>query len=170
MEFFEIILIVATLLCSLVAGFLFAFAVVVMPGIGKLDSRGFVRAFQVIDGVIQGNQPLFIFVWLGSIIALPTAILISFSELNVAGRVIACVAGVVYFLGVQGPTVAVNIPLNNQLQKIDLDSIDDTALQSAREQFESTWNRWNVIRAVLASVAVGLLLILLAGNYTAQGS
>ncbi|MEO0435047.1 MAG: hypothetical protein AAF151_25515, partial [Cyanobacteria bacterium J06656_5] len=33
---FQIILILATLLCSLIAGFLFAFASVVMPGIKKL--------------------------------------------------------------------------------------------------------------------------------------
>ena len=54
---FQIVLILATLLCSLVAGFLFAFATVVMPGIKTLNDREFIRAFQVIDGVIQNNQP-----------------------------------------------------------------------------------------------------------------
>jgi len=37
MTFFHIALIAATFLCSIVAGFLFAFAVVVMPGIRSLD-------------------------------------------------------------------------------------------------------------------------------------
>ena len=61
MGIFQIALIVATLLCSLVAGFVFAFAVVVMPGIKGLPDREFIRAFQVMDGVIQNNQPMFVF-------------------------------------------------------------------------------------------------------------
>ena len=43
---FQIVLILATLLCSLVAGFLFAFAIIVMPGIKTLNDREFIRAFQ----------------------------------------------------------------------------------------------------------------------------
>jgi uncharacterized membrane protein len=54
---FQILLIVTTLLCSLVAGFLFAFATIVMPGIKQLSDRDFIRAFQVIDGMVQKNQP-----------------------------------------------------------------------------------------------------------------
>ena len=63
----------ASFLCALVAGFLFAFAAVVMPGIGSLDDGRFIRAFQVIDRVIQRNQPLFVLVWVGSVPALIAA-------------------------------------------------------------------------------------------------
>ncbi len=59
---FQIALILATFLCSLVAGFLFAFAVVAMPGIKRLNDGEFIRAFQVMDGVIQNNQPIFLLV------------------------------------------------------------------------------------------------------------
>ena len=47
-------LLLATLLCALVADFLFAFAVVVMPGIATLDDAGFLRGFQVITCPSQG--------------------------------------------------------------------------------------------------------------------
>jgi len=67
----ELILVLATLLCALIAGFVFAFATVVMPGIGKLGDREYIRAFQVIDGVIQAGQPVFGLAWLGSAAALP---------------------------------------------------------------------------------------------------
>ena len=63
---FALLLILATLLCALVAGLLFAFAVVTMPGIRRLSDREFIRAFQVMDDVIQKNQPIFMLVWLGS--------------------------------------------------------------------------------------------------------
>ncbi len=67
---FQIALILATFLCSLVAGFLLAFALVVMPGINSLNDREFVRAFQVMDRVIQNHQPIFVLVWVGSVVAL----------------------------------------------------------------------------------------------------
>ena len=40
MTLFQTLLMTATFLCSLVAGFLFAFAVVIMPGIRSLDDGG----------------------------------------------------------------------------------------------------------------------------------
>ena len=59
MGIFQIALMLATLLCSLVAGFCFAWALVVMPGIRSLNDREFIRAFQVMDRVIQNYQPIF---------------------------------------------------------------------------------------------------------------
>ena len=56
-------LLVSTLLCTLVTGFVFTYAIVVMPGFGKLNDREFIQVFQATDGIIQNNQPLFILVW-----------------------------------------------------------------------------------------------------------
>lgn len=60
MEFFHLTLITTTLLCSLVAGFLFAFAVVVMLGISSLSDQDFIRAFRAMDRVIQKTTDLYI--------------------------------------------------------------------------------------------------------------
>src|SRR5215813_9312158 len=109
-------LVVATFLCSLVAGFLFAFAAVVMPGIRSLDDGGFIRAFQVIDGVIQDHQPLFLCVWVGSVLALVAAAVLGIGALSGAERLLIIVAALVYLLCVQLPTVTINIPLNNTLR------------------------------------------------------
>ena len=69
MEFLSLLLIISILLCGMVTGFIFTFAVVVMPGLSKLSDREFIRAFQVTDEVIQNKQPLFIFTWVGSIVS-----------------------------------------------------------------------------------------------------
>ena len=45
MNIFQMTLSLATLLCSLVAGSLFAFAIVVMPGIKQLTDREYIRTF-----------------------------------------------------------------------------------------------------------------------------
>ena len=161
MGIFQIALILATFLCSLVAGFLFAFAIVAMPGIGSLNDREFIRAFQVMDGVIQNNQPLFMVVWAGSFVALLISVVLGFGQLDEAGRLLIIFAALAYLLGVQLVTVIVNVPLNNRLQTLDVDDMDETTQKAARNDFEPRWNRWNSIRTVFASLASALLMILL---------
>jgi uncharacterized membrane protein len=162
MTLFNVAILTATLLCSLVAGFLFAFATVVMPGIGRLDDRGFIRAFQAVDGVIQANQPLFIVVWVGSAVSVVVAGMLGIWELEGTNRLLLSGAALLYVFGVQVPTISVNIPLNNQLQRLDPDSMNDSARQRARSDFERSWNRWNVFRTICASVvAIGLCILLL---------
>jgi len=161
MDLFSVTLIVATFLCALVAGFLFAFAVVAMPGLARLEDAAFIRAFQHIDGVIQQNQPLFMLVWVGSVVSLIAAAALGIGGLTGAGRVFLLAAALVYLFGVQLPTLAVNVPLNNRLQRLDTEAADAAALREARRSFESRWNRWNVFRTVFSSLTALLLIVLL---------
>jgi len=150
----------AFILCSLTAGFLFAFAVVVMPGITRLDDGAYLRAFQVMDGIIQDNSPLFILMWVGSVVAMLAVLVlgVGIGGLSMATRGLLVGAAVLYLGGVQLPTVAVNIPLNNRVQALQIDQLDGPATQRERADFEARWNRWNVIRTVFAVGAVLMLL------------
>ena len=108
MEIFQAALILSTFLCSLVAGFLFAFSVVVMPGIRSLNDREFIRAFQVMDRVIQNNQPIFMLVWVGSVVILIISAMLGIGQLDGIERLLLIFAVFVYLLGVQLPTVTIN--------------------------------------------------------------
>ena len=161
MDLFRIILVLATLLCSLVAGFVFAFAVVAMPGIRSLNDRAFLQAFQVMDRVIQNNQPIFMLVWVGSVVALVISAVLGLWQLHGVERLLMISAAAVYLLGVQLPTATVNVPLNNRLQTLDVEKVNEAALDEARRDFEQRWNRWNSIRTVFAVLTTVLLIILL---------
>jgi len=161
MDIAQIVSIVAAFLCTLVAGFLFAWAVVVMPGLTRLADREFIRAFQVMDRVIQDNQPVFVFVWVGSVLAVVAAAVLGFGHLDRAGGILVVIAAVAYLLGVQLPTIAINVPLNNKLQALKTDAMDESALRGAREGFEPRWNRSNVLRTMVASLVSVLLLVVL---------
>jgi uncharacterized membrane protein len=158
---FHVVLILATFLCSLVAGFLFAFAAVIMPGIRSLDAGGFIRAFQVIDRVIQNNQPLFVLMWVGSVLSLIAAGVLGLTTLRGADRLLIIVAVAVYLLCVQLPTITINIPLNNMLQKLEPGSMDEATRKRSREAFELRWNRWNIRRTACASLVSAVLMLLL---------
>ena len=53
MDLLDVSLIFSILSCSLVTGFIFTYAIIVMPGLFKLENKEFIRAFQVTDEVIQ---------------------------------------------------------------------------------------------------------------------
>jgi uncharacterized membrane protein len=162
MTILQVAVVGASCLCSLVAGFLFAFAVVIMPGLATLDDAGFLRGFQAVDRVIQRNQSLFIVMWAGSVVALLATLGLGLWELRGANRGLVIAAGLLYIAGVQLPTIAINVPLNNRLQPLDLATMDGASLKRAREAFEPRWNQSNAIRtlcAILTSVVLALLLL-----------
>jgi len=159
MGLFEIALVVSALLCALVAGFVFAFATVVMPGVRGLNDRDFLRAFKTMDGVIQRNQWAFMLVWLGSILASLLAVLLSFRHPVGAERFLLVVAAALYLLGVQLPTATINVPLNNRLQRLDLESLSDADISVSRTRFEGRWIKWNLIRTVLAVLSSAMLIV-----------
>lgn len=161
MGIFEIVLMIATFLTALVAGLVFAFAVVIMPGIQTLPDKEFIRAFQVMDRIIQNKQPLFMLAWLGSTAALLVSVGLGITSLAGVPLGLLLMAAAVYLLVVQLPTVTINIPLNNKLQTLQVDSMNEPELRAAREAFEPPWNRWNTIRTWCACVTLALLIALL---------
>ena len=121
MELLDIFLIFSILSCSLLTGFIFTYAIVVMPGLSKLNDKEFIRAFQVTDSVIQSKQPLFLFTWIGSIVSLLSTILLSIVSVGLSECWLIVLIGAVYLLGVQGITILVHLPLNNHIQKLKPD-------------------------------------------------
>ena len=139
MDVLDISLIFSILSCSLVGGFIFTYAIVVMPGLSKLNDKDFLRAFQVTDAVIQNKQPLFMFTWIGSIVAMLTTILVSLVSVGLPETWLILLIGVTYLLGVQGITVAIHIPLNNHIQKVKIEELNDENLANERLKFETRW-------------------------------
>ena len=161
MDIFQSALILSAFLCSLVAGFLFAYAIVVMPGIKNLSDREFIRAFQVTDRIIQNNHPIFMLVWIGSAIAVIVTALTGIGRLQGVDLFLLALAALAYVLGVQVSTIAIHLPLNNKLQTLDVDAMNETDIKTARNNFESRWNTSNIIRTTIASCVSVLLIILL---------
>ena len=139
----------STLSCALVTGFVFTYAVIVMPGLAKLADKEFIRAFQVTDGVIQSNQPIFMIVWVGSLISVISTLIVSLMGPYSVETVLVIIAGFVYLLGVQGLTVLVHLPLNRRIQTVNVEERDASALREERLLFESRWIRFNWIRTLI---------------------
>ena len=161
LDIFAISLILSILFCSLVAGLLFGFAVVVMPGIARLSNRDFLISFKQMDGIIQNNQPVFMLVWLGSIAAIMATSIQGVQNLGASQTNLLLLGLAFYLLGVKLPTARFNMPLNNQLQNMDLMKMEESELAVFRSKFETKWNFWNRFRVLNSILPVKALLFLL---------
>ena len=132
MDVLDVTLIFSITLCSLVSGFILTYSIVVMPGLSNLNDKDFLKAFQVTDAIIQNNQPVFMFIWIGSILAVLATILVSLVSIGFAEAWLIVLVAFVYLLGVQGITVAIHIPLNNHIQRIKIEDLNDEALADQR--------------------------------------
>lgn len=158
---FTLTLLASTLLCSLVAGFLFAYAIVIMPGIRALNHHDYLQAFKVTDAVIQNNSPLFILVWLGSVLSIIAAAVLGIWNLPVFDTLLLAAACAVYLFGVQLPTIKNNIPLNNELKNLNLQEASESELNDLRQRFEKQWVASNNLRTALSAVVALLQMIVL---------
>lgn len=151
-------LVVAAVTVGLMAGVFFGYAVAVMPGLGRTDDRTFVGAFQAIDRAII--NPVFMAGFIGALLV--TGLATAFHLGEDARPVLPWVASAfVLYLVTFIITVRVNVPLNDVIKAAgDPDRID---LAAVRERFdEATWVRWNIVRAVLTTAALGCLAWALA--------
>jgi uncharacterized membrane protein len=155
------VLLLSIMFCSLVAGLLFGFAIVVMPGIAKLTDKEYLLAFKHMDGIIQNNQPLFVLVWAGSILSVMATLVLGMLNLSGSDVYLVFFASILYLFGVQLPTFRFNIPLNNSVQRLDVEGLEESGAALSRAGFEQPWNRWNQLRTVNAVGTVSILLFLL---------
>lgn len=146
-------LVAATVAMALFAGLFYTFAMSVMVGLRRTDDRTFVTAMQWINATIVNGW--FAISFFGSVVLSAFAAVL---HLGGDGRPVVpwIVAALVGYVATFVITMAVNVPLNNQLAAAgEPDRIADLA--AVRERFEARWVRWNVARAVTSTAAVGCL-------------
>jgi uncharacterized membrane protein len=102
------------------------------------------------------------FTWIGSILAVLATILISLFSVGLVETWLIVLVGVAYLLGVQGITAAIHIPLNNHIQKLNIEELNDKTLAYERKNFEAKWNFFNKIRTFVGISTSSLLLLVLS--------
>jgi len=160
-DILDISLFFSILLSALVTGFILTYAIVIMPGLSNLDDKEFIKAFQVTDGIIQNNQPIFILIWVGSIMSVFGTIITSILSLGILDAWLIIFVSVVYLLLVQGITILIHLPLNKSIQNIDINSSNSETLSKMRKSFETKWNYFNNVRTVVAFFVVLIFLSIL---------
>ncbi len=154
----NIILLITATLTGLSAGLLYAYACSVNLGLGRLPDREYLSAMQSINKEIL--NPLFFAGFFGALIFLFVSAYLNYSQPASFRFIFLLIAALVYTIGVFGVTSFGNVPLNDGLAKVNLQSSSVAEISKLRISFEVPWNRLHSIRTI-ASV-ISLVLVILA--------
>ena len=150
-----IVFFMAVLLNALSTGFFFAWSVSVVLGTKKVGHLTYLETMQNMNREIL-NLAFFI-VFFGSLIALVITTCLQFNNTTVLVLVLA--STIIYLIGTFGVTVFRNVPLNNELEALNITKLSLIELKNFRTYYESAWNYFHGIRTVSSMVSFILLLI-----------
>ena len=127
------------------------------PGIGKLSDIEYLTALQSMNRVILNNA--FKIIFLGAIIAVALVPIFYFNlyPRNIFWLFVFTL--IIYWIGVFGVTVSGNIPLNEILDKTNLESITSEEIKILRKSIEVKWNNFNLIRCISSGITFILLIV-----------
>jgi len=143
---------------ALVSGIFYAFSTFVMQALGRLAPREAIAAMQSINIVVI--NPLFFLAFFGTgvlCVATIAASLVPETEVSLAP---ALVGGVLYIFGCLGVTMVGNVPLNDNLAKVNPDGAEAELLWSS---YLARWIRWNHMRTA-ASLAAAISFLIAVGT------
>ncbi|NRB59274.1 MAG: DUF1772 domain-containing protein [Winogradskyella sp.] len=150
-----IVFVLGLVFTGLTAGLCFTWSNAVTPGIGRLDNLEFLKAFQVMNRAIINGTFLTVFFGPVILLFLNTYLFRDYST----SFWLFLMAAVLFFVGIGLVTIFGNVPLNEVLDKTNLEILSTAELETLREKFEKPWNQLHTIRT-LSSISAFLLLII----------
>lgn len=139
----------AVIISGLSAGFFYAWSVSVIPGTRKISDLAYLQTMQSINRAIL--NPAFFLIFFGSLLLL----VFSGIQLFKTGLTFWLISAALltYLVGTFGVTAFGNVPLNNQLDVLNIHDLSAVKLSVFRQNYEVKWNRLHTIRTVFAVVS-----------------
>ncbi|WP_335975038.1 DUF1772 domain-containing protein [Gaetbulibacter jejuensis] len=146
---------ITVLLNALSVGFFFAWSVSVILGTKKVGNLTCLETMQSINKEIL--NPVFFIVFFGSLITL--ILNAALQNNNKLMFWLLLTSAIIYLIGTFGVTAFGNVPLNNELDALDIKALNTTELKNFRDYYESNWNQYHNIRTLSNMISFILLLI-----------
>ncbi len=146
---------ISIILTGLSAGFFYSWQVSVIQGTLKVSDAHYLFTMQSINKEIL--NPAFFLVFFGSLIAMIISSFMTFGSGSTFWLVLAALA--VYFLGTFVVTAAGNVPLNDQLEALNLRQLSAAQMAEFRTMYELKWNRLHFIRTAFSVISFILILM-----------
>lgn len=145
--------------CGLLAGLYFAFSTFIMGALGRIEPSAGIAAMNSINAMILRSSfmPLF----MGSSLAALILAGIALFQWQQPGSAAILAGGAIYVIGMFVCTMALNVPLNDELAAVDPARIeaDDVWARYLRD-----WTLWNHVRTVASIAAMALFIHAIASR------
>jgi len=151
-------LFIAIILVGLSAGLFYAWSVSVIPGTQKLSDATYMETMQSINKAIL--NPAFFLIFFGPLIFLVVSCIYEYPNTHIVFWLLI-VATITYTFGTIGVTALGNVPLNDQLEALQLSTMDPTQMEEFRKYYEENWNRLHLIRTVFSVISFALSVLAL---------
>jgi uncharacterized membrane protein len=151
------VLVLGGTLTGLFAGLLYSFSVAIVPALRASKATQHIAVMQALNVKIE--NPVFFLSFFGPVVLLPWAAFLHRGEPQFAWLV---AASVIQIVGANGVTVAGNIPLNNELARVDVEHISESEADSIRTEYQgpgSPWMRLHAVRTPAATAATALVFV-----------
>ncbi|HKK39491.1 MAG TPA: anthrone oxygenase family protein [Cryomorphaceae bacterium] len=148
----------AVVLTGLSAGFFYAWQVSVIQGTLLVKDAVYLETMQSINRAIL--NPWFFAVFFGSLIFLSIGSIYQFNT-NKWVFVMLLAASIIYLIGTFGITAAGNVPLNDQLEALNLSELTSEKMAEFRSYYETKWNRLHLQRTVCSVLSFVLAVLAL---------
>lgn len=146
----------AVVFTGLSAGLFYAWSVSVIPGTQKVVDSTYLETMQSINRAIL--NPAFFLIFFGSIIFLSIGSIYQFNA-NKTTFWLMLTSSIFYLVGTVGVTALGNVPLNDQLDVLNLGEMTSNKILEFRNFYETNWNRLHLIRTVFAVASFMLSVI-----------
>lgn len=154
----KIILLITAVLTSLISGFFYAYSCSVNPGLARLTDTEYIRAMQSINRAVL--NPVFFASFFGTLVLLPVSCWVWFMVQGLSyGFLLLLAASTFYIVGVFGVTGLGNVPLNESLDKLNINAAAPQEISAHRTMFEAPWNRYHSFRTWANFISLGFILL-----------
>lgn len=151
----------SSFLCTSVFGMMLFVAIAYMPGIAALPAREYLLSFRAVDKIFQDGRPIIGVFWLGSIISniATTVIGLWGGAVEKKWDKLMLVVSSILFLAGNVATFRINIPINNDIQALNIPNLGKEALSKERIKLEGPWNKANWLRVICFGASSLILLM-----------
>jgi uncharacterized membrane protein len=144
----------AAVASALVAGVMFAFSTSVMPALGRRPAPEGIGAMQAMNSAIL--NPAFGLAFGGAALLCAALAVTAPFTVDESDALLRGVGAALYVVGTFGVTMAINVPMNVQLDAADAAAPEGTAVW---RRYLRRWTAWNTLRTILGAAASALLVI-----------
>lgn len=146
----------AVIFTGLSAGFFYSWSVSVIPGTQKVSHEVYLKAMQSINRAIL--NPRFFLIFFGGVVLPGIASIFQYNNSQITFWLLMT-CSICYLVGTLGVTGLGNVPLNDQLEALNLAELNVEKLAEFRAYYESNWNRLHLIRTVCAMMSFALAVL-----------
>ena len=146
--------VVTALASGLVGGVFFGFSNFIMAGLGRRPDAEGIGAMQAINVTVI--NPGFMVPLFGTVLLCIGLAVWAVGSLGEDGAPFVLAGAVLYTFGCAGVTMAFNVPLNNEVERLDP---ADPGAAEVWQRYLRRWTTWNTVRTAASLGAAALLTV-----------